>query len=1044
LDMREIMELTLRHLHPLDTTMLAGNVRSFFHPHFDIRAVTGKGFVVRELTSNPFCIDPSYFLSIRNANPADHLEALGFVPCTGMSLEPLMKQAGGYYRPYRLDGTRLSQLGAWWDDFGVPASLKESKVAYDFCLSNDMDWNDKRQVAVAGGQFRRAQLISARTIYRLFLELNRLGLCTSASVLATALYAAALRRRIALRRGAILLVPTDDAFKGINGHRVWELLAAGQEKELIDLIRDHILVTNEDLPHAVRTQRPYSHHPEKASDRAVARRLTLSGLDPDLFLKGICLVSGPFYFGDFTILAIDRIVWRQGTDHPNPTHIGPLTKAELHFRQELEPTLWQVRSSAKRIIGAILERTPGGSHLYRFYKQMHGLSGRAHRYRRQYGFRATWRRGREWIRWRSGRAAGSSSAQVPINPDLPESDLRSFHLVRFNRALSVIEETVSYYEKTVLAGLGKSEVLGYVRKLRKHWEFKDGEAESGLESTLRDLVVRHPTWAECWLELGFLMLDQKQEEEALRCFHRAASGRALIDIGGLCRSPRAQAYAECGRILVALSQEWRAAQAFAKSLTTDGNQKVLHIEYGQLLRRIGRAGEAASHFSQGMQYDQSYWCLPHVGRDAEHPAFLQETKETHMVTPRVSCKSQTGRGVLRSERPCPICSSKDQEVVYEHEFAPVYQLVHVGDSITDDLFSRLSVVVCRDCGHVFNRSYGAELSRRMYGSVALTNVPVHVSMVDSLRHIASWIGEELYAAKAVIEIGAGSGHLSRILAQRATSVLVFEPCTSLRPEMMPEPNITLINDYFHGVAGASKVHLVVCRQVIEHLEDPRDLMRKIRTVLADNGYAYLEVPSERYIAAHAALCDFHLAHVQYFSQQNFETLAGEVGLRAERTLSLKNGHDFGILFRAAAPVQPSHRPSSYADKSLASRVKERLAQGHTKLEKLEGPVAIYGATWHGQSFLTNFSATRIFDVALDDNESYAHCALYSRNQKVPIVMPSAAILAGMNAVIVGAYLHDLVIARKLRQIGYRGAVVSTRPEHVPENGEGLTGLFNEY
>ena len=102
-----------------------------------------------------------------------------------------------------------------------------------------------------------------------------------------------------------------------------------------------------------------------------------------------------------------------------------------------------------------------------------------------------------------------------------------------------------------------------------------------------------------------------------------------MDMAGQCRSARAQAYAECGRILAGLGREEDAAQTFAKAVSIDENQRVVQIEYGLLLKSLGRGREAANHFCQAMYYDQSYWCLPRVGRDAAHPLFLQERASQH-------------------------------------------------------------------------------------------------------------------------------------------------------------------------------------------------------------------------------------------------------------------------------------------------------------------------------------------------------------------------------------------------------------------------------
>lgn len=376
---------------------------------------------------------------------------------------------------------------------------------------------------------------------------------------------------------------------------------------------------------------------------------------------------------------------------------------------------------------------------------------------------------------------------------------------------------------------------------------------------------------------------------------------------------------------------------------------------------------------------------------------------------------------------CPLCGVPSHEPVWGRERVPILPMLRVGESPQPDHFATLEVVRCSACGHLYNRAYDAALADRMYRSELLSSVPVHVSMSRYLEEIAQWIGRPQYASRRVIEVGAGSGHLARILAQAAHQLWVFEPCRGLRAEMLPEPNITLINEPFAASLVEQPADLIVCRQVLEHVASPLGLLRQIRAALRDGGALYLEVPRAEYIEDHAALFDLHYAHVQYFHEPNLLGLAAQAGFEPVRNWQIKDGHDVGVLLRPARhPVARDSGSGLQASDSLCSRLEERRARTCAWLASVEGPVALYGACAQGAAFLDVFQAEGRFAVAVDDNPSYEGYALYSASQCVPVVRSTHEAARRSAHVVIAAYLHDTVIASRLREAGCAGQVVSLR------------------
>jgi SAM-dependent methyltransferase len=390
---------------------------------------------------------------------------------------------------------------------------------------------------------------------------------------------------------------------------------------------------------------------------------------------------------------------------------------------------------------------------------------------------------------------------------------------------------------------------------------------------------------------------------------------------------------------------------------------------------------------------------------------------------------------------CPICKGfKFKNILYSKAIA-VYQFIERDTVPKASDFYKLDIVQCALCSHVFNRGFDVELGEHMYGDTPLSNILVHVSMVKSLEKIASMIGYDVFANKKVIEIGAGTGHLARIIARDADEVTIYEPCLGLKAEMLLENNITLWNKNFTSNLVTSPVDFIICRQVIEHLGDPCQMLSDIALCLRSNGMAYLEVPRAEYIFENAAIGDFHFAHVHYFTKLNFVELCRQCGLQLIRSFQLKNGHDAGFLFIRSKVKNTSLTLNRPLDIDFKKKLSERQNECRFAFERMQGDVAFYGATRNGQAVLDLIGDLKRIYVAYDDNIEYAGFALYNINQVVPIGIPDSENLFKVSNIIITSYLHQYVIAEKLRLLGFRGRIITASPAGCLENKLGMEGLF---
>lgn len=361
---------------------------------------------------------------------------------------------------------------------------------------------------------------------------------------------------------------------------------------------------------------------------------------------------------------------------------------------------------------------------------------------------------------------------------------------------------------------------------------------------------------------------------------------------------------------------------------------------------------------------------------------------------------------------------------------PLYHVLKPTAVFDDSLFATLDVSQCRKCHHLFNAAADSDLLDKLYRDSAMTNVPVNHSMFHRFSEVVNWLGNKIIEGNDIIEIGSGGGYLARILAQKARTVTVFEPNRRVNPDMMPEENIIFIPSVFPPPSGYSPrvgpADLVVCRNVIEHVLDPITFLQNIANELKPDGWAYVEAPNLRYSIEHGIFSDFYLQHVHYFTVDSLQSIAQRAGLIERKTVQLMGGHDFGILFQKSK--SSSHQNSTQAaplpaPETLARLFADSRCGACKSISSLPDPMALYGANLHSQSFLCAISDFRSFRVVIDDNSSNIGKMFLGRSQLIPIAAPSSGLLASMGTIVIGAFLHDIAIGKRILEFGFRGNVL---------------------
>lgn len=298
---------------------------------------------------------------------------------------------------------------------------------------------------------------------------------------------------------------------------------------------------------------------------------------------------------------------------------------------------------------------------------------------------------------------------------------------------------------------------------------------------------------------------------------------------------------------------------------------------------------------------------------------------------------------------CRACGGDDLEHVVDLGHGPAF----VGASWPDEEgarrapLGRLDLWLCRSCGHVANADFDADLLEYdgAYDN-SLHHSPIFQSYADELAHRLA----AAYAPTRIVEIGSGKGEfLTELCAITGAKGTGYDPtCDAGRPA----PGVTLVSDYYRPGEHLDPYDLLVCRQVLEHLDDPAAVLRSIRAQAPEDAVLYLEVPSGEFNFGPAGLWDCIYPHVSYFSGSSLRSLVQRCGFEV-----LGAGTSFADQFlwvevRAGAVVEEPVQPGAHADvvRDFAAR---RLAAVDSWRERIreDEELVLWGAGSKGVVFL---------------------------------------------------------------------------------------------
>lgn len=389
-------------------------------------------------------------------------------------------------------------------------------------------------------------------------------------------------------------------------------------------------------------------------------------------------------------------------------------------------------------------------------------------------------------------------------------------------------------------------------------------------------------------------------------------------------------------------------------------------------------------------------------------------------------------------RACPLCHRPGGRLVHDVPTVPVHSCLVMGSRTEALAIARgaLTVVLCPDCGAMTNRCFAEH--DMAYSSDYEDSQAFSPTFLDYARGLAArWVDGWGLSGRTVLEIGAGRGDFSRLLAQAgAGRVVAMDP--TIDPVRFGEPDarVTLWAEEFTDGHDLSGVDAVTMRHVLEHVDDPGALLRALRAALADRPDVPLlvEIPEAGRILDEGAFWDMYHEHCNYLTAATAVELFEAAGFVVETTTLAYGGQYLLVEARAIGRPRPM-RLDAETMAELAGAVDRFRDHSRSQVHRFvdtiarhaaTGRVALWGSGSKGTAFLHALGPTAAdVDVVIDVNPFLAGKFIAGTGH--PILAPATLREEPVDLVVVMNPVYVAEILEELERLGCRAALVALGP-----------------
>ena len=326
---------------------------------------------------------------------------------------------------------------------------------------------------------------------------------------------------------------------------------------------------------------------------------------------------------------------------------------------------------------------------------------------------------------------------------------------------------------------------------------------------------------------------------------------------------------------------------------------------------------------------------------------------------------------------CPICNNKNFQLLKKVEKYKPLILSFDGKKPRFDNIVSLAVNSCQKCSHIFIKTDFEELDSFYKDSAPRGMLSLNLSDRDLM---AKNIIDDLidrFELKSLCEIGGGCGGFTANLCKEREfdNIVLVDPILENNREVKKViENVKRLRLYsnLHFEKENNMVDLVVMRQVLEHIKEPKMFLKQSFELLKTDGFSYIEVPNVLYTLEKKQGFDLCFEHLQYFSPDNLKYLLTNMGMDIISWGFTKDKHDMYVVCKKNSKRTVVKNEFNKDDVKTTEKVL-------LEFPRFGGEWIAYGLNSNLESIL-NFTESTIPEFIIDDSVAYEGAVFFGEKK----------------------------------------------------------------
>ncbi|MDP8266588.1 MAG: class I SAM-dependent methyltransferase [Candidatus Aceula meridiana] len=250
---------------------------------------------------------------------------------------------------------------------------------------------------------------------------------------------------------------------------------------------------------------------------------------------------------------------------------------------------------------------------------------------------------------------------------------------------------------------------------------------------------------------------------------------------------------------------------------------------------------------------------------------------------------------------CAICRSQEAKEIYEYSYENKEYLI----------------VQCLSCGHLFiasnllvslsSRSMETIEDAEMHGSRAMKNLHKQFIIKKEIKKTRQIISKP---HPRLLDIGCGTGWITNIWKESGFDVVGLEPSQQRARIAESKYSFPVCKSYIEDYFPEEKFDVIILRHVLEHIENPTEILNKIRSWLGAGGMLIITVPNINSIGRYLFRKNWEWVlpwHLHFFKPDTLMALTQKTGFQKvhfyQTPSPLWYPASFGRIFRKGSKLR---------------------------------------------------------------------------------------------------------------------------------------------